>query len=163
MKEEWRDVIGCEGWYQVSNTGLVRSIKRVDWLGRNQGGKVLNPGLNKQGYYRVEMRLGSRSVSRRELVHRLVAEAFIGKCPPKYHVNHKNGKRHDNRLENLEIITAAENVRNGKRAKLSHDNVLEIREMLNSGDKQKDIANKYKVDPSTISDIATKRHWWDIS
>ena len=103
IKEEFRDVIGYEGLYQVSNLGNVKSIR---------GGKerILKPRICNKGYFRVNIsKWGSGKTKR---IHQLVAMAFLDHKPNGYEgliVNHINHNRTDNRLENLELVTQREN------------------------------------------------------
>lgn len=99
MKEEWRRVLGYEDFYQVSNKGRVR----------NQRGKVLKHIINSRGYCSVS--LSGKKPRRGHMVHRLVGYAFISNPENKPFINHKNGIKTDNRLENLEWVTASENVK----------------------------------------------------
>lgn len=101
MAEEWLDIPGYEGRYQVSNTGLVRS--------RKKGGKfrLLSQQTDRDGYLRIA--LSRDSVSRGMFVHRLVMLAFVGECPPGYEVNHKDCNRADNHVGNLEYVTHQRN------------------------------------------------------
>lgn len=91
----WRDVVGFEGRYEVSDEGSVRNA---------QTGRMLKPQRCTNRY--LALCLGRKN---RRLVHRLVAEAFIPNPDRKPHTNHKNGKRADNRAENLEWVTCSEN------------------------------------------------------
>ena len=110
MEEIWKSVPDYE-WYQVSNMGRVRSIDRefVNSIGRRcfLKGVMIKPKISK-GYYR----LGIRQKGEKKMVnvHRLVALAFIPN-PFKYAtVNHINGDKLDNRVENLEWCSAKENI-----------------------------------------------------
>jgi hypothetical protein len=96
--EIWKDVIGFETLYKISNRGRVKSIKR---------NIIRKMKVTKDGYIRVT--LCNRKVNKTILVHHLVAVAFIGPIPADKEVNHKNRIRHDNRPENLEYLTPAEN------------------------------------------------------
>lgn len=96
MQEKWRDIHGTDGKYQVSNFGKVRSTT-----------KILKLYHTKCGYLIVN--LGSKN--RHRLVHRLVAETFIENPNNKPQVNHINGDKTDNRVENLEWCTSSENIR----------------------------------------------------
>lgn len=112
IKEEWRDVIGYEGYYQVSNTGMVRSVDRVV----TRSGKpivrhshYLKPRLSKEGYNSASLSMGGEQ--KYVKVHRIVAQAFILNLENKPQVNHINGNQGDNRVENLEWVTQHENMR----------------------------------------------------
>ena len=99
MMERWRDVQGYEGLYQVSDRGQVRNVKR---------GRVLKPHRQGNGY--LQTMLAKNNVRKYPLVHRLVAAVFIPNPENKPHINHKNGIKTDNAVENLEWCTMSENL-----------------------------------------------------
>ena len=109
--EEWKDVKGYEGFYQVSNLGNVRSITRVI---KREGsdytikGRVLRLHLDKHGYYNAN--LTKDKVHRTVKVHRLVANAFIENPSNKPEVNHKDCNPKNNSVDNLEWCTHYENM-----------------------------------------------------
>lgn len=107
-REFWMDINGYAGTYQISTYGRVRSLERVDSRGQKRKEKVIKPykGGNK-GYQAVCLSMNGAVKSVR--IHRLVAEHFIEREPGKDYVNHKNGDKSDNRAENLEWVTIAEN------------------------------------------------------
>ena len=109
-KEIWKDIKGFEGLYRVSNLGRVKSLKRPYRLKE----KILKPLITK-GYYQVE--LCKNSIAKFYKVHRLVWEAFNGSIPENMQVNHLNEIKTDNRLENLNLMTAKENLNWGTRNK----------------------------------------------
>jgi hypothetical protein len=95
QEEIWKDVIGYEGLYQVSNLGRVKSKSR------------LRKFSLRNGYYSVTMSLNSHV--KIQYVHRLVASSFIGNFDSKPMINHKDGNRLNNNASNLEWCTSSEN------------------------------------------------------
>lgn len=98
---EWRPVVGLEDKYEVSNYGDIRNIKKDT---------LLHPCLNYKGYPCVCLRIDGKS--RMRPVHRLVAMAFIPNPENKPHIDHINGVKTDNRVENLHWVTPYENTHN---------------------------------------------------
>lgn len=102
--EIWKDVIGYEGFYQVSNLGRVKT------LGNNKFNKekIMKSTISDNGYFRIG--LIKDNYQKRYFVHRLVAESFIENFENKKQVNHINGIKTDNNVENLEWNTSFENM-----------------------------------------------------
>lgn len=98
LAEEFRQIRGYNR-YLVSNLGNVKSIIRK--------GRILKPRNNGYGYNFVGLRKDNKT--KEKLIHRLVVEAFISEIKDGFEVNHKNGIRDDNKIENLEIVTSSEN------------------------------------------------------
>ena len=133
MKEEWRDIDGLRGLYQVSSRGRVRSLdtvhvknirhKQVNCFYKS---RILKANRTRNGYLLVM--LGNHTVGKQNyLVHRLVAEAFIPNPQSKPTVNHINGVKHDNRVENLEWNTYQENTQHAIRTGLwTHGNIKPV-------------------------------------
>jgi hypothetical protein len=98
MEEIWKEIEGTDGKYHVSSHGRVKSYAR------QKEGKILKIRNNKNGYpYLVKLKL----------IHRLVANAFIPNINKLRCVNHINGIKTDNRIENLEWVTHSENIIHG--------------------------------------------------
>lgn len=111
MEEMWKDIEGYEGFYQVSNLGNVRSLDRYvknRMSNKNiKRGKILKSCINKHGYLAVH--LIKETKGQTKTVHRLVANAFIPNPENKPEVNHIDGNKQNNILENLEWVTSSEN------------------------------------------------------
>lgn len=109
--EVWEDVKDFEGTYQISNLGKVKSLARIieyhNGFNRRVKERILYIYYPDGGYPMVL--LHTQSKKRRATVHRLLAEAFIPNPENKPQINHKNGNKHDFRIENLEWATAKEN------------------------------------------------------
>lgn len=100
--EIYKDVVGYEGIYQVSNLGNIKSLKF-------NKERLLNPCKDLDGYYKINLVINGLSKSR--LVHQLVAESFLNhiRCGTKLVVNHIDFDRANNNINNLEIVTFREN------------------------------------------------------
>ena len=114
-KEVWKNIVGYEGLYQVSNYGRVRSIDRyVNSKWGNQyirKGKILNPGYNKSGHSHVVLCKSGKH--QQCYIHRLVAEAFIPNPNDYPIINHKDENPANNAVWNLEWCTQEYNLHYG--------------------------------------------------
>jgi len=174
-EEIWKDVVGYEGIYQVSNRGRVMRIAPGPGA---VVGRILKPMGGGNGYLRVGL---WRDRKRTHLfVHRLVIEAHIGPAPsPDHEVNHKNGITDDNRVENLEWVTRSENERHAYRvlgrkaapskgeahglAKLSDEDVIGMRKLYATGKyTQAELGEMFGVSESNIGLIVRREIWKHI-
>lgn len=166
MIEIWKDIEepGFENLYEVSNTGFIRTKKSL---------KVLKFNLS-PFYYQVALSNCKRKCIK---VHRLVAKAFIPNLGNKPEVNHKDGNRYNNRIDNLEWVTSKENSmhsynnglckrppikygENSNSAKLKLNQVLEIRKRyLNENITFAELARQYNVSDTSISSIIRFKSW----
>ena len=176
MEEKWK-IIEEFPRYLISNKGRIKILSTLEdkkLFVKDDGYVATTLGDGKQSY---------------KYVHRLVAEAFIKNKHDKPQVNHINGIKGDNRAENLEWVTPAENIRHaidtgllkykkkekeiknskyslGEEAngsKLTPEKVIEIRVLWELREfKQVELAEKFGVDNSTINDIIRRKRWKHI-
>lgn len=111
--EVWKDVLGYEGLYQVSNKGNVYSVERVSSQGKKCGGRILKLGYNRGGYLKVNLYKDGKMKTK--IVHRLVAEAFIPNPNNYPEINHIDEVKDNNNIENLEWCTSKYNSNHGTR------------------------------------------------
>ena len=109
--EIWKDVVGYDGYYQVSDRGNVRSVTRKDSIGRKIGGRILKPRYNRGGYLLIN--LCKNGKVRTKLIHRLVAEGFIPNPESLPQINHIDEVKDNNNVENLEWCTSKDNINHG--------------------------------------------------
>lgn len=184
MKEIWKPIPGFEGIYEASSLGRIRSLdrksifycktpitkirrkKRVDKFGRII---KTDKKINGAGYFGVCLCVNGKTFYRD--VHRLVAEAFLG-TTKKLQVNHKDGNRLNNRIENLEWVTAKQNIQHAKnrgskfgkscpgelnpRAKLTWKLVRQIR---SSNKNVSELSRMYKCSRTNIRYILDNKSW----
>lgn len=116
--KEWRPVVGFEGLYEVSSFGTVRRVadSGSNWAKHEHW--IKKPEVSK-GYLRITL-CKDNGNGKHKHVHNIVAEAFIGPCPPGWQVNHQDGKKFNNRADNLEYVTRSENRLHAFRIGLQH-------------------------------------------
>lgn len=170
--EEWKDVAEYEG-YQVSNCGRIRTkthyILTKAGVKKPRFSKVLKLSLMNSGYLFIMLHKdgNNRNVS----VHRLVFEHFKGPIPDGYQINHINGVKTDNRIENLEMVTGKQNMahaiatglvnnrgENSSSAKLLNSQAEEIRGLYKAEKyNQYELADIYHVSVQAISNIVNNK------
>lgn len=178
MTEEWRDIEGFEGYYQISNLGRIRSLSRVKCDGIRMAGRIKKTHLDSCGYELVQL---MKDGSYKHLsVHRLVASAFIPNPLGLPQVNHIDEVRNHNTVDNLEWCSVLYNQNYGHRKerssksstgemnanhKLSEKDVIAIRSSYVPGDKEfgvRALSEKYGVKYVTISKIVQGKLWKHI-
>lgn len=178
MQEEiWKDVLGYEGLYQVSNLGRVKSLSRIVKYQENHSGlrkeRILKQNITKSGYVHVVICINK--LKKTVKIHRLVALAFIKNIENKHLVNHINGIKYDNKVENLEWVTSSENIihahktglKKGIRGNESHLSKLTIKEvekirLIHSKGKisKKEIAEMFNISRAQVYRIIKKINWF---
>ncbi len=181
MDEVWRAVVGFEASHEVSDLGRLRTVARMcrgSGL-RRDGGlpmrsvpmRILGLRTLRNGYKRSTISIENRQHQR--LVHRLVAEAFLGPPPSTIHqVNHIDGNKANNCINNLEWRTRQENGKHAYatglsisrkgtehwRSKLTDAQIVEIKSLIGTAS-QREIASRFGVQQPQISRIATGKRW----
>ncbi len=169
---EWRKIEGFE--YEVSDEGQVRSLDRIiirRGVEARLVGKELKFRKHRNGYRCISLAGGAQRT-----VHSLVAAAFIGPRPCGYDINHKDGDKTNNQLENLEYVTRSSNMRHAiatglmppppvKRGtsqhlnRLNEEQVREIRKRYENGEGIAHMARDYEVGESTVRHIIRGNSW----
>lgn len=183
MNSTWKYLKDCEGVYAISDRGEIRCDVALG--GTPPGARKLNivhAGYLQFHYTPIRLENGHfirphpTPPRRNVLVHRLVYETFIGPIPPRKQINHKNGVVNDNRVENLEIMTAKENVKHSievlghsregtknHQAKLTEEQVISIRRRARAGEKFGALAREFRVSAVLIKKVATGESWQHLS
>ena len=146
--EIWRDIKGYEGDYQISSNGRVKSLKFN--ISTQKYEHIMKPQPTWGGYLRVALRKDGKI--RLFAVHRLVAEAFIPNLNNKPVVNHINGNRQDNKLENLEWVTHKENSNKSKVITRSdrYNSIKVIDSEGNTFDSYREASRYWGLAPNTV-------------
>lgn len=169
LDEIWKPVVGYEGLYEVSNLGNVKSLEKKQYMPIHGHLKILPKKyltLTKArcGYIMVGMSTHTKKKTKKT-VHRLVAIAFISNPENKAEVNHLNGNKHDNRVENLEWCTAKENhkhaIKMGLRetTKFTEEESIYIKSLYKRKDKEFNsckLGERFGVSNTTILSIVKK-------
>jgi len=171
--EHWRPIPGAEGFYSVSNLGHVRSEPLAHKTPGRQRGRVLKTSADSKGYLWFRLQVPRRP-PKPVKVHRAVAMPFLGMPREGDQVNHKNGNKRDNRLDNLEYVTCKENIRhcwqNGlhgiahlqgeanPNTHLTSDDVIVIRKLYPQLSYSQ-LARMYKVTKQTIRNVVKRITW----
>ena len=177
MIEEWRDIKGYEGLYQVSNVGRVKSLKKtityVNGRKNDMKEKILSICSDKDGYGTLGLTKNKKRYNKK--VHRLVAEAFVYNKDKKPDVNHINGVKRDNNFNNLSWCTKSENtkhaIKNGLwhppikkgvdsgRSTLTVEDVKNIRKSI--GKTLKSLSIEFKTSSSVVHRIIKNKTYTD--
>lgn len=174
--EEWADVDGYSGFYQISSFGRIKSFDReVRARGgkyRTVKGKILKQTTDTDDYLNVTLCVNQKRVLKK--IGRLVGQAFIPNPENKPEINHKKGDKKDNRFFMLEWNTHSENgkhaykhnLREAKKgssnyfSRLKEEDVIKIRKLWGTGNYyQHEIGTMFGVDYRTISSVVNRQTW----
>ena len=149
--EIWKDVEGYEGLYQVNQFGEVKSLPKQIGLGYMTKEKILKPRLQNSGYLQVNLMKDGKRINK--TVHRLVAKAFIPNPEGLPEIDHIDGDKTNNMVENLQWISHVENNRKktigiGIPKRVENVETGEIFETMTAA------ANEYNVSKAAISHAA---------
>ena len=164
MTEEWKPVVGYEGYYEVSNLGRVRSVERlvVSKTGRRRVFPSVVLSLYANCYGRMLVGLWRDNRINRLSVHRLVAMAFLPNPDNLPEVNHKDENPQNNRLDNLEWCTRVYNLNYGTRVeRISEKNWVPVIGIDKDGNEyrfasQKEAAEKTGASKENISNCCRR-------
>ena len=171
--EIWKFIAGFGERYEVSNFGRVR-VNRI-WTSGRETQKIKKQRTTRKGYRTITLYQTPYDVLKS--VHRLVAIAFIPNPDNKPQVNHKDGIKTNNRVDNLEWTTAKENMRHAAKngllkppkgekshkAKLKNSQILFIKQLLSENKPHWFIADLFNVCEATISRINRGYNWTDLN
>lgn len=174
IDEIWKPVKDFEGLYEVSNLGRVRSLDRIVKTSRGSRhfhSYVLSPAVSNKGYLLVLLCKDGKQHTKR--VHRLVAEAFLPNIYNFSQINHLDGNKQNNCVDNLEwcdnsrnqihafqmqLNTPRKGELNGSH-KLNENEVRSIRFKYSKGESEQQLGKEYGVSSTQIHRIVTNRNW----
>lgn len=167
--EQWKDICGYEGICQVSSLGRIRSLERVDSAGHRLKGRLRRHGLDKNGYHIIGLCKDGKMKTFK--VHRLVVGAFSDKPISGLEVNHIDGDKGNNCIDNLELVSCIENHHHAKklglksrgsahfRSSLTEESATAAWEMLKEGRPLSAVAKHLNVSTSCINHLKQGRVW----
>ena len=134
MKEIWKDVVGFERIYQVSNYGKIKSLGNKS---NHKDAIIMKPILNYKGYLQINLRKNGKSYH--FVVHRLVAQAFIPNPDNLPQVNHIDGNKQNNNVKNLEWCDNSYNQIHANKMGLNKHRIERVKEVCNKPVAQLDL------------------------
>lgn len=171
--EIWRPVLGFESLYEVSQLGRIRHVIKIDRHGNPYLGQPRKQLVSSDGYLFVQLYIPGVAKRKSPRVHVLVAHAFLGTKPKGMEINHIDGNKQNNRVENLEYCSHAQNMAHAAlhnllannqgehncNAKLTDSDVYEIRRFSSLGETNVAIAKRFNVTDVLVSKIVRRKLW----
>jgi len=176
-KEIWKDILGYEGLYQISNLGRVKSLRRSHYYSKGIGGirtnkeRILGGSIGGRGVLYKRVNLRKDEINRILHVHRLVLMHFDRMPKIGEECNHIDFNPLNNRIDNLEWLTHSKNQlhsgarlskaktgENHPRAIVTNEEAIDIKRMRKQGIKYKEIAEKYGLLPNTCFCIVSRNY-----
>ena len=175
-REIWKPIKEYEKLYEVSNLGRIKSLEHFV-IGKKHslrkiGNKIRKLSSDKRGYPSITLIKNNKY--HKERVHRVVAKTFIPNYKNLREVNHKNGIKTDNKIENLEWVTSQQNIQHALKngllhwnkgslnhnSKLNENQIKEIRQKYDTNQfTQQNLAELFNVDQTSISLIILRKYW----
>jgi hypothetical protein len=177
IKEEWKNVVGFEGFYMVSNYGRIKSLRRI--VVKSNGvsmllrEKILKASITKGGYESISFT--NTTFKQVIFIHRVVCAAFIGAIPENMEVCHYDGNRTNNFIGNLRYGTRSENMQDavrhgtnhvpeyfklrGENKKNSKINETIVRSIRLSKESSPVIARKYGISETLVKHVRRRVTW----
>lgn len=178
MSDEWKDIVGYEGYYKISNTGEIKSLERFTKSNKTRSrkvpAKIINFRIDKDGYKTRTLCKDAKKYKISE--HRLVALTFLPNPNNLLQVNHKNGIKTDNRVENLEWCTDSENKRHALdndlkipakgdsigTSKITNEQAIKIKQLFKKGYTTRKISDIFQISYQLVWKIKKDQTWSHI-
>ena len=177
MQETWKPIVGYEGWYDISDLGRVKRVKRGH---HTRPGLILKPSQTRKiwsaarhkfaiRYSFVNLYHGTKDSVRKKRIHNAVAEAFLGPTPTGKQIHHKDGKPANNRLDNLEHVTLSEHYNDRHDALRGEENgnskltIADVRRVMASSEPANHLATKLGVSQGAILAIRWGLTWRHVT
>lgn len=167
LKETWKDIAGYEGFYLVSNFGRIKSVAINRKYGKKTNRTIYcKPNIIKSGYCYTQLCKNGYSSRKGIQIHRLVANAFLPNPFNKPDVNHKDGNKQNNRVDNLEWVTKSENSKHAFENGFLHlpppKLTIKIAEKIRSlypFYNQYELAERFNISQTCVWSVVNNKRW----
>ncbi len=156
IEEIWKDIPGYDG-YQASNLGNIKSLYYRKRIKDKINPKIMSKVSHTGGYLRVNIKKDGEEYCKDKYIQSLIALAFLGEMPDGYEVNHIDGNKHNNNIDNLEYVTHKENLHHAIKIKGNWQSTAKKTKQRHTNLTQQEIIfiqeNRYKIKPRELSEI----------